>query len=64
MTWEFISGFGLAVFLIFGWAQLTEIVRHRSMLEYQDPEIYPMWCTMIVLGFVAWIFGSYIVGAL
>jgi hypothetical protein len=63
MIWDFVAGFGLATFIIFGWAQLTEIVRHRSMLEYPDPEIYPMWCIMIVLGFIAWVLGSFMAGA-
>ena len=58
----FLSGFGFAIFLIYGFAQLYELVRHHSMLEYQTPEIVTGWCFFTVLGFVLWVVGTYFGG--
>ena len=56
---DFLSGFGFAMFLICGIGQLQELIRHRSMLEYQTPEIVTEWCFFAVLGLVMWLVGTY-----
>ena len=60
---NFLSGFGLAVFLIFGWQIVYELVRHRSMLEYPTPDIQTEFVVFAVLGFLMWLIGAWFSGA-
>ena len=61
MTFDFnfLSGFGCATFLIFGWQVLYELVRHRSMLEYPTPDIPTEFCIFALVGLVIWFVGAY-----
>lgn len=59
----FLSGFGCAMFLIYGWEQFYELIRHRSMLEYQTPEISKEWCLFAGIGLVMWVLFSILAGA-
>ncbi len=65
MIWQFvfISGIGCATFFNYGWQQFHELIRHRSMLEYQTPEISTEWCVFAFAGFVLWFAGSLLAGA-
>ena len=57
MTFDFnfLSGFGCAMFLIFGWQILYELVRHRSMLEYPTPDISTEFVVFALVGLVLWL---------
>ena len=59
----FLSGIGFATFFIYGWQQLYELIRHRSMLEYPTPEISVAWCFFAGLGFLLWVIGSWFGGS-
>ena len=58
----FLSGVGCAMFFIYGWQQLHELIRHRSMLEYQTPEISTEWCLFAAIGLIVWIAGAFFGG--
>jgi hypothetical protein len=64
LDFNFLSGFGCATFLIYGWQQLHELLRHRSMLEYQTPELSTEWCFFSGVGLILWIVGAYLGGVL
>ena len=59
----FLSGVGFATFLIYGWQILYEIVRHRSMLERQTPDVQVEFVVFAVLGFLMWLIGAWFSGA-
>lgn len=54
----FLSGFGMATFLIYGWQILYELVRHRSMLEYQYPNVATEWFFFAALGLLVFVVGG------
>jgi hypothetical protein len=56
----FVSGVGCAMFFIYGWQQLYELIRHRSLLEYQTPEISTEFCLMAGLGLILWVLGAFL----
>ena len=60
----FLSGAGCATFFIYGWQILYELVRHRSMLEYQTPDVQVEFVVFAVLGFLMWFVGAWFSGAL
>jgi uncharacterized protein with PQ loop repeat len=57
--YSFIAGIGFFMWVWFGLLFLYEIIRHKSMLEYQYPNISIEHILFIIFGFILWTIGGY-----
>jgi len=67
MNFDFIAGAGCAIFLLYLCAILTEVLRHKSMLEMSYytgvPDVGYFEIGMCIAGLLMYIVGTFMAGA-